>query len=344
MPLTLSERFRKSVLESIRHRGLLGGGECVIAAVSGGSDSTALLCVLHALQTKLDLRIVAAHIHHGLRGADADKDAEAVRSLAGTLDVEFIVKNIDLSSTVEGAGNVEDVARYERYRTLAAMAEDIQADAIATGHNKNDQAETVLHRLIRSAGPCGTQGIRPQVELFGMRFIRPLLDCSREDIHAYLQDNGKTWQEDATNCDVEYSRNRLRHCVIPELKKINSETETALSRFADIMAVDEAYFETEVAQAAERLFERHGSELRADIKKLRELPKAIRWRLWRWLGNALGERAGAADSRPGQLVNFEQIKQLERLVLGQEGKGLVHMRSGILVVRRRNTLAAYRQE
>ena len=300
-------------------------------AVSGGADSTALLRVLHSLTGKLGISVAAAHIHHGLRGEEADRDAEAVRSLADAIGVPCFVEGIDLSAVVNGSGNVEDAARHGRYHALAEIAQRENFDCAATAHTKSDQAETVLHRMTRSAGPSGLRGIRPAVEFCGVRFIRPLVDISRREVLRYLEAVNQTWREDKSNQDTGYSRNRIRHVVLPELQAINPDVETALSRLADILAADEEFFDSRIAEVIREIVVEKSGEWEMEVAQLRVLPDAVRWRLWR----TAAERVAACRTglSPKVLVSFEQLKQLDRLALGQEGRGEVQLRAGIVAKR-----------
>ena len=336
MPLSIADKFRRSVLETIRWRELVTENSSILIAVSGGADSTALLYVLHSLIEKMTLRIAAVHIHHGLRGEDADRDMDAVQTLAGELGISCYVEHIDLTPVVEGSGNVEDAARTERYRAIADIARREGFDCAATAHTKSDQAETVLHRITRSAGPGGMQGVRPSIVLHGVRFIRPLLDRSRADVTAYLTALDRTWREDLTNADVHYARNRIRHNILSELRIINEDVETALSRLADISAADESFFENYVQEIIRTIAVNIDGEWEMDLERMRELPDAARWRFWRMLtGRMAGERTG---THARILVNFEQLRQLDRLVFSQEGRAEVQLRCGLVARRIRRTI------
>ena len=343
MGLDYPERFRRLVLETIRHRELFQDGK-ILAAVSGGGDSTCLLLVLHSLQEKLAFQLGAAHIHHGLRGSEADGDAESVQRLADRLNLPCVVEKIDLAAVVEGAGNVEDAARHGRYGALATIARTGGYGAVATGHTLNDQAETVLHRMIRSSGPSGLRGVRPSLELLGARFVRPLIDRSRIEVVQYLESLQQRWREDSSNRDPTSARNRLRHRVFPELRLINSGVESAFARLADIVTADEEFFAHAVQERAEEMVRDVDGVLEMDVHELRSLPKALRWRLWRWVLERLVSCETSKDElTPRVLLRFEQIKQLERLVLGQEGRGTLHLRAGITVERIRGYVRASRE-
>jgi tRNA(Ile)-lysidine synthase len=200
-------------LETIRRHGLLHGGETVLVAVSGGADSVALLDVLHELTAELRLALACVHVHHGLR-PEAEADALFVRSVSAALDVPFHLDRVIVRHEPPWDG-LEAEARRARYAALEARALAVHATRVATGHTADDQAETVLMRLLEGAGPRGLAGIAPARGAF----IRPLLDARREEILAHLASRGLRWVEDATNHDVRFLRNRLRHDVLPFLTR-----------------------------------------------------------------------------------------------------------------------------
>jgi tRNA(Ile)-lysidine synthase len=196
-----------------RDRGL--GGTWVVA-VSGGGDSVGMLRVLHQLAPRIGLRLSVAHLDHGVRGKAAHEDAAFVAELAASLGWPF-----DLGRWRPGrAGHFESDARRARYDWLVEVARRRGASTVAVGHTRDDQAETILHRILRGTGPTGLSGIprrrrlaaAPRVEL-----VRPLLDVSRAAIRDYLLALGQSCREDATNADLARTRARIRHDLLPRL-------------------------------------------------------------------------------------------------------------------------------
>jgi len=187
-------------------------GGTVLVALSGGADSVALLLGLHHLSHELGIRVRAAHLHHGLRGADADRDLTFVRALCRRLRVPLAWRAIDARARMRERGlSGQAGLRTLRREFLAAAAEAAGAVAIATGHHADDQLETLLMRLARGTGLAGLGGIRPRRG----RWIRPLLQATRSEIEADLRNAGQPWREDRSNRDPAYLRNRLRARVIP---------------------------------------------------------------------------------------------------------------------------------
>jgi len=212
---------------------MVSPGEHVLVALSGGADSVATLAALVRLAPRLGVRLSAAHVHHGLRGREADEDAAFAERLAAELDVPF--RLIRLSRALARGGNVEERARELRYRALREIAAEIGAGKIATGHTRDDQAETVLLRLVRGCGPRGLAGIRPVVRADGeATIIRPLLQCDRAQIESFLADLGLAHREDSSNRSPRFQRNRIRYEVLPLLRELNPAVDRAL---ADLAAV-----------------------------------------------------------------------------------------------------------
>ena len=187
---------------------MLGGGETVLVAVSGGADSVALLHLLLALSAELSLSLHVLHVDHGLR-PDSARDADFVRGLAARLGVPADVARV----TVPAGGSLEAGARAERYAALEAHARRLGAQRIAVGHTSDDQAETVLMRILAGAGVRGLVGI-PAVR---GRIVRPLIETRRADLVAALEAAGLSWIEDPSNRDPRFLRNRIRHELLPLL-------------------------------------------------------------------------------------------------------------------------------
>lgn len=197
------------------------GGPCalprssrLLVAVSGGADSTALLVALASIAHEFGLTLHAAHLHHGLRGADADRDLAHVRALCRRLGVPLAAARCDAAAAMRRRGlSGEDGLRRLRRAWLMRAAADAGAVAIATAHTADDQLETVLMRLARGTGIAGLGGMRPRHG----RWLKPLLAAPRRDVEADLTAAGVTWCEDATNRDLRIARNRIRHEVVPAL-------------------------------------------------------------------------------------------------------------------------------
>jgi len=196
-------------------------GRRVLVAVSGGVDSVVLFHALHRLAGSLDLGLCIGHVNHGLRGEESDGDESAVRALACEYDVPVHVARVDPKRLRQGKGSrerptLQEAARRTRYDALSAIAEEHRAERLATAHTLDDQAETVLLRILRGSGPDGLGGI-PERSPDGF-VVRPLLRIAREEILSYAREQGLSWREDPSNADPAFARARLRASWLPGLR------------------------------------------------------------------------------------------------------------------------------
>lgn len=232
MPPRLPKRPLASLARTVRTR--LGGlpPRGVLAAVSGGADSSALALALHAGGWLGGI----AHLDHGLRGPDSAADARWTADLARELDVPFLSETIDVAALRRPRESIEMAARRIRRDFLLRAARTLGLDILATGHNADDQAETVLLRILRGTSVDGLAGIDYSTGLpDGLRLVRPLLDTRRADIERWLRSYGRTWRTDASNADRFALRNRIRLDVLPLLRSaVNPRADEALIRLADI--------------------------------------------------------------------------------------------------------------
>jgi tRNA(Ile)-lysidine synthase len=201
------------VQETIAKHRMLRHGDHVLAGVSGGADSVALLHCLRSLARQWDLRITAAHLNHRLRGGESDEDEAFVVRLGEAAGIRVVTGHWD---GPPGTGNLEEAARRARYEFLRRTAAAEGASRIAVGHTLDDQAETVLLRLLRGSGFLGLGGIYPTVD--GV-VIRPMIEVSRTEIEAFLVAQGIAWRTDSSNRDHRFLRNRIRHELLPLLRE-----------------------------------------------------------------------------------------------------------------------------
>jgi tRNA(Ile)-lysidine synthase len=212
----------------------------VMAAISGGADSVALLRAL--LEAKRATggagRVLAAHVNHQLR-VDSNDDEAWVRQQCLQWDVPVVVRRVDVASLAAQRGDgVEAAAREARYRVLVEMAEETGTRFVVTAHTREDQVETVLFRLVRGTGLRGLAGMQRARALSPcVTLVRPLLDCTRAELRAYLEGHSQTWREDPMNRDSRFARNRLRETVLPLLREhFNPEADKAVARAAELVA------------------------------------------------------------------------------------------------------------
>lgn len=236
--------MRRSALETIKEYDMLPRGSRVIVGFSGGADSVALLSFLYELQQELDLKLLACHINHQLRGDEAQRDEEFCRRFCAERGIELHVFREDIASAAKQAGkSIEEYARevrYERFQQLRFS----EKDRIATAHNANDLAETILFHVARGTGIKGLIGI-PAVR---GNIIRPLLFCSREQIEAYCKEKALPFVTDSSNLSDEFSRNRLRHHVVPQLELVNPSFVKSTARLSKQAALEEDYLQKRLKQ------------------------------------------------------------------------------------------------
>ena len=214
--------FEDKLLGWIESNALFKGGARVLLAVSGGADSVAMAHVLHQLRKngKLTCDFVIGHVNHCLRGDESDADEAFVKQLGQSLGMGVVSQKFDVKPyAVECKHSIETAGRLLRLKTLAAMVERHDCGCIATAHHADDQAETLIHRLMRGTGFRGLCGIWPVSEVYGATLVRPMLEFRRAEIIQYCKDHGFVWQEDASNVNLNFTRNHIRHRLLPALEE-----------------------------------------------------------------------------------------------------------------------------
>jgi tRNA(Ile)-lysidine synthase len=298
---------------------LLRPGMRVAAAVSGGADSVALTLALAECATELGIVLQTVHVNHGLRGAESDEDEAFVRELAQRLGLELRVKRVDTEAERAGDG-IEETARRLRYAWWDELMADRVVDAVATAHTLDDQAETVLGKLLRGAWTEGLAGIFPVVERAQGRIVRPMLGVRRSQVEAWLRERGQTWREDSSNREMAFTRNRIRHELLPELEQWNPQLKLHLAHMATLAAEEEAYWAAEMDRLAASLVMQGqpvrgggrsaGETVAVDVVRLAGLPVAVQRRLLR-----------RAAQQAGATADFEAAEGLRKLAMeGRAGE------------------------
>ena len=321
---------------------LLKPGLRVAVGLSGGADSVALLRALAARSGELGLVLHAAHLHHGLRGAEADADLAFARELAASLGLPFHEARIDVAAEAQAnpetgkpAESVEEAARRLRYSWFQQLLTEKPLDAIATAHTLDDQAETVLAKFLRGAWTEGLSGIYPRLEFPEGPILRPLLATTRAEIEAYLGELGQSWREDSSNRHLTFTRNRIRHELLPLLEGWNPRLREHLSQMAGLARDEEAWWQAELARLAPQFLlpgrpVRGGGRaagdgpltLSIDVTRLAALAPALQRRLLRHAAGQLGAApdfaateallAMALSGRAGQKLDLAQGLRAER--------------------------------
>src|SRR5712671_1891351 len=243
----------EKILKYIREQQLLRPGERVAVACSGGADSVALLHVMTELRETLGIVLSVVHFHHQIRGAEADSDQHFVEELAARFHLDFYSGSGNAPQhATESKISLETAARELRHQWFAELIKLGKADKIATAHTLDDQAETVLMRILRGTGARGLAGIAAAHK--SKHLVRPLLTTSRREVEAYLKDKGQCWREDSTNLDLGHTRNRIRHTLLPLLERdFNPAIRQTLADLAELAHAEDEYWTNELSALLPRL-------------------------------------------------------------------------------------------
>lgn len=295
---------------------MLENGDSVLVALSGGADSVCLLHSLVKLEESLNIKVYAAHLNHMIRGSEADEDENFVRSFCKKQGVKLFVKKVNVPELASERGyTLEEGGREARYEFFSQLRDEKKIKKIATAHNKNDRAETVLMRILRGTGVDGISGI-PKTRDGGI--IRPLLDVSREEIEEYCLENELSYCTDSTNLDNEYTRNRIRNELIPYLKEnFNPKVVDSVVRFSELASEDAEFLNA----YAKRLYKRINNPMPKKkpcvlhIESLELIESSIKSRLI---------RIAAADALKTENLKLEQkhIRDIIALCGSESGTGI----------------------
>lgn len=275
----------QAVAEHIRRQSLFLGVRRLGAAVSGGADSVALLHLLAPLCREAGIALTVLHLNHGLR-AESAEEAVFVQELCAAAGLPVRVAEARLADRTQDGLSMEMAARAKRMEFFRTCAEEMRLDAVATGHNADDVAETLLLRLTRGAGAAGLSGLKPLSTVGGCRLIRPLLTVSGQALRQWLSRRGLDWREDATNRDTAIRRNDIRHNLLPQIEQASPPGARArLCRTAELLRCDDLLLEELAARELARLdAERPGTGPALMAARLLECPLALQRRILRqWL-------------------------------------------------------------
>lgn len=242
----------KKILFSISKYRLLAKNDTVLTAVSGGPDSVCLLLLLYSLRKKFRLKLACCHLNHMLRGKDSQTDMLFVKKLCEKMKIPFYAQEINIRAIAIN-GSLEEIARKVRHNFFLKIADEIKADKIALAHTLDDQAETVLMRLIRGTGLYGLSAILPKREFSKHILIRPLIDITKKEIFCYLKKKKTAWRIDKTNKEDVFFRNRLRNRLMPELKKYNANIAAVLANLAQSTSLDYDYIKTAAQKSLDKV-------------------------------------------------------------------------------------------
>lgn len=301
-----------------RQRAYFRPGERVGAAVSGGPDSILLLDFLRQFAQECGFSLAVVHFNHHLRGSESDSDESFVREQAEKFGLEFFPGEADVGRTArEKHRNLEATARELRYRFFLSLLNSGKLQKIATAHTANDQAETVLLRLLRGTGTRGLGGIYPTLE---GKIVRPFLELRRQQVEAEIQKRNLPYRLDVTNRDLRFLRNRVRMELLPWLEsKFNPEVARLLAELAERARGDEEFLEQQARERAHPWRVREGSEEKIPLRPLREFPIALQRRILRQMLEAVrGHLRGVTHRQIEALRTFSMQAQSGRRLEGRD--------------------------
>ena len=268
--------MENKVLKFMEENRMIEAGESVVVGVSGGADSMCLLHILATLKDKLNIELVAVHIHHGIRGENADRDADFVEKYCGRENIPFRLFSFDVPRLAKEWGmSLEEAGRRVRYDAFGQVAAEYNGK-IAVAHNANDQAETVLLNLYRGSGIKGLVGILPVRE----NVIRPILCLSRDEIEKYNHEHHIEYVTDETNLTEDYTRNRIRHKILPEaVSYINDKAIEHINSTAESLGIIDSYMESQCKDAFKRLVTDCEERLDIQVQGFLQEHPAMQWQL-----------------------------------------------------------------
>ncbi len=330
------------VRKTIEKYGMLTRGDRVVVGLSGGPDSVALIYLLHSLREKYGLALHIAHLDHRIRGQESRDDAIFVKGLAERLDLPIIEREIDVPALVKRERlSLEEGARKARYQFFSDAAHDLRARRIAVGHTADDQAETVLMRIVRGSGMEGLGGIAPVSEVdmgsTSVVIIRPLIEVWRSDIERYLKEEGLDFREDSSNQDQSFLRNKVRLGLIPYLgKEYNPRIKEVLVRMGEILRDDYDYLSKEVEKVFLDIANIRDREVSLEAMRLRRFPQAIQ----------RGVLRKAIEVVRGDLkrITYQNWRDLDSLIKSSNGNLSIDLAEGVKVKRAYDKLIFLRSE
>ncbi len=268
--------FENKILNTINRYNMLAPGDRVLVGLSGGADSVTLLTVLHRLKPILGIEVGAVHVNHNLRGKESDRDEEFAGSICKKLGIDIVVSGYDVLKRAKETGeSVELAGRRVRKEAFKEALKTQRAQLIALGHNLDDNAETVLMRMCRGTALNGLCGIQPKTD----RIIRPLIETSRREIEEYCRENGISFKTDSSNLSTLYTRNKIRHNLVPLIKKeFNPNINETLKRMTEVLTAENSFLEEEAEKVYGETATLTGGKTYIDIDKLTSFHKAVQRR------------------------------------------------------------------
>lgn len=323
------------VIETIDRHNMISNGDRIIVALSGGPDSVCLVHILNRLKESRNLEIYAAHLNHQIRGIEAQKDALYVSELCNSMDIPVFIKSVDVPAYCEANGlSLEEGARKIRYDMLYEVKRRIGADKIAIGHNMNDQAETVMMRIMRGTGLQGLRGIE-YIRENGI--IRPILDIERKDIEEYCRENDLNPKIDKTNLESIYTRNKIRLELIPYMKEqFNGNVVESIVRLSNSMKIDGDYIDLESTKAYNEICVKDNNSIEINIEKLSVYHDAIKNRIIRLaIKDVLGDT---------NFIDQKHIEEVLKFIETSKNGKVINLPRGVFVYRKIDSILITMEE
>ena len=329
------KRTEEKVFSYMEENSMAAPGHRIVAGVSGGADSVCLLFVLREYAGRIPLELAVVHVDHSLR-EDAGEDAEFVRGLCRQLGVPFYLRKVDVKAFADREKrSLEEAARILRYRIFQEVAKEFGADRIAVAHSANDRAETMLFHLFRGSGIKGLCAIPPRRE----QIIRPLLCLERNEIECYLAERGISYRTDSTNNEDSYTRNRIRHHILPVAEQeVSARAVAHMCRTADTLSELEEYLEQQTDMAKKNCVELlavNSSQFTVNVERFGQLHIALRKRLLLALLKEL-----VPGGKDISAVHVEDVLAL----FEKEGNHRIDLPFGIKAVRRYSVVFLEREQ
>ncbi len=318
------------VKSTIIEYNMIDEGDKIVVGVSGGPDSICLLHILYELKDEFKYQLITAHFDHGMRPGEDERETRFVKGFSEKLGIPFEYKKTD--EDIKSSGSIEEKARILRYNFLEEVREKYGAERIAVGHNMNDQAETVLMRLIRGSGTSGLRGIPP----VRGRIIRPIIKLTREEVLYYLKKRGLSYMIDSSNMSLEFLRNRIRHELIPYLLKYQPNIIEILANTAEILFLENDFLEKNANDWIKRNVKEIGEISVLKLEDLKAVHPALKNRILR---NILEEKIGSLKR-----ISHKHISSILKIAFSEKANAEVHIPYGIKVEKSYDRLFIKRKE
>jgi len=312
----------KKVRSTIDKYKMIEPKDKVVVGISGGPDSVCLLSILNELKDDFQIELIAAHFEHGLRPGEDEKETEFVRSFVQSLGIPFEYEKAD-KDIKNGKGSLEEKARVVRYEFLERVRNKYDANRIALGHNKNDQAETIIMRLLRGSGSEGLKGIPP---VRNEIIIRPIIDLTRDEVLYYLNKKGLHYVSDSSNMDLAFLRNRIRHELIPLLRTYQPNIIEALAKTAEILFIEDNFLNLEAEKWIEKNSYTVEKAILVPINAFKKVHPALKNRILRAL---IKKKLGHT-----RRITYDHIAKINEIIEKGAPNSEIHLPYGLIVKKR----------